>query len=128
MGSGWGSPLTIAQRQDSLIIEYTVFSTYDLQPPIRLSYALDGSASPNAVMIGHAEYVQRSRITWEGGGSTLVITTAHRLPTPDASGTVEVRQALTLRSPTLLLIETTRAAVPGTRGVATTTRTTYARS
>src|SRR5262245_21655228 len=29
MGSGWGSPLKISQRGDSLIVEYTVFSSYD---------------------------------------------------------------------------------------------------
>jgi hypothetical protein len=124
MGSGWGSPLSIIQRQDSLIVEYTVFSAYDLQPPIRLAYALDGSASPNAVMIGHATYTQRSTLAWEG--STLVITTTHRLPDPDPGASVEVRQALTLVSATQLRVETTRT---GVRGAGPrTTRTAYMRS
>lgn len=43
MGSGWGSPLTFTQRADSLIVEYVLFTAYDLQPPIRFAFALDGS-------------------------------------------------------------------------------------
>src|SRR5262245_8136909 len=56
MGSGWGgSPLTIKQASNSLAIEYSQFSTYDLQPPLRFVYALDGSDSVNSLMIGHTE-------------------------------------------------------------------------
>lgn len=129
MGTGWGigapggAPLTITQRDDSLVIEYVFFSPYDLQPPVRLAYALDGRESRNSVMIGHATYVQRSRLSWRG--STLVITTAHQLPRDiDArGGTVEVRQMLTLESPGSLIVETTRSGVQG--GPATTTRSAY---
>ena len=66
MGSGWGAALTLTQRADSLILEYDFFSAYDLQPRVRLAYALDGSESRNGVMIGHAESAQRSRLTWQG--------------------------------------------------------------
>ena len=54
MGSGWGSPLKVAQQPNRLTVEYDVFSAYDLQPPMRLVYALDDTPSVNTVMIGHA--------------------------------------------------------------------------
>jgi hypothetical protein len=111
MGSGWGSPLTLRQQGAQLVVEYQHFGTYDLQPRLRFVYALDGSESRNAVMIGHAESVLRSRATWSD--STLVITTTY----PGPSGNTDVRHALTLASPTSLTIETTRAAA--------TIRTTY---
>lgn len=122
MGSGWGSPLTIRQQADTLVVEYRFFSTYDLQPLLKFVYALNGSESRNSIMIGHAESDQRSRATWRD--STLVITTV--VPTPDLGDgrrTAEVRQALTLASPTTLVLETTRAGAPG--APPSTTRTTY---
>ncbi|HLA89284.1 MAG TPA: hypothetical protein VJL28_02490 [Gemmatimonadaceae bacterium] len=125
MGSGWGSPFTITQRADRLVVEYTFFSAYDLQPRLRFTYALDGSESRNAVMIGHATSEQKSKASWVG--STLVIATTYPAPS-DAGGravTAEVRQALTLESPTLLVVETTRVGVLG--GATTTTRATYIR-
>jgi hypothetical protein len=125
MGSGWGSPLTISQRPDSLIVEYTVFSAYDLQPPLHFGYALDGSETRNAVMVSHAESVQRCKVAWRG--DTMIITTLH--PVPDLGrervAVAEVRQALTLSSPRSLVVETTRVGILG--GPTTTTRTTYTR-
>jgi hypothetical protein len=112
MGSAWGSPLTIRQDSGRVIIEYPFFSAYDLQPPIRLVYALDGSESRNDVMIGHATSRQRSRAVWRDG--TLIITTT--FTTPDLGGgdtTAELRQAITLESPNRLLVETIRTGVPG---------------
>jgi hypothetical protein len=122
MGSGWGSPLTLRQQSDRLVVEYAFFSTYDLQPRLRFTFALDGSESRNAVMIGHSESVLRSRAVWRD--STLVITTVYRVP-GGAGETTEVRQALTLESPASLVIETTRTGVAGTAPVVT--RTIYAR-
>ena len=113
MGSGWGSPLTLHQQANRLVVEYTQFSTYDLQPKVAFAFALDGSESRNAIMIGHAESVARSRAMWRD--STLVITT--NWPAPRGVTTSEIRQALTLESPTSMVIETTRGA--------TTTRTRY---
>jgi hypothetical protein len=123
MGSGWGSPLTITQRADSLIVQYQVFSTYDLQPPLRLAYALDGSTTSNAVMIGHSEEVQRGSVVWQG--NTLIVTTVHPLPALGAQTprTVEVRQALSLESPTSLIVETTRPGILG--GASSTTKATF---
>jgi hypothetical protein len=105
MGSGWGSSLTIKQESNSFAIEYAHFSTYDMQPPLRLVYALDGSDSVNSVMIGHAESTQHSRAVWRK--QTLLITTQTEVP--GSNMRVEVQQALTLESPQTLVIETTRS-------------------
>lgn len=125
MGSGWGSPITIHQDSGRIIIEYPFFSAYDLQPPVRFVYALDGSQSQNSVMIGHATSLQRSRAVWRD--SMLVITTTY--PTPalgPGSTTAEVRQTLTLESPSTLILETTRTGVPGAPASVIRTRFTKA--
>lgn len=123
MGIGWGSPLTVTHEPSRLMVEYTFFSAYDLQPRIRFTYALDGSESRNSLMIGHASHEQRSRVAW--AGSTLVITTL--VPGPAGAGgptvTAEVRQALTLESPNVLRVETTRVGVLS--GATTTTQAAY---
>jgi hypothetical protein len=116
-GNGWRSPVTIRQQPNQLVVEFAFFSTYDLQPRLRLTYALDGSESRNAVMIGHAETLLRSRTAWRD--SALVITTAY--PLPGGNGTTEVRQALTLASSSSLVVETIFAGSP------TALRTTYTR-
>jgi hypothetical protein len=118
MGSGWGSPLTIRQDRNSVAIEYAHFSTYDMQPPLRLVYALDGSDSVNSLMIGHAESTQHSRAVWRE--QTLLITT--QIEVPGSSMRVEVQQALTLESPQTLVIETTRSGNFGTAPSVTRTR------
>jgi len=108
MGSGWGSPLTVRQQANQLVVEYAFFGTYDLQPRLSFAFALDGSESRNAIMVGHTESVSRSRAAWRG--DTLVITTAYSAP--DGVNGAVVRQALTLASPTSLIVETTRGAAP----------------
>jgi len=120
MGSGWGSPLTLRQQSNQLVVEYAFFSTYDLQPRLRFTFALDGSESRNAIMIGHAESVLRSRGVWRD--SSLVITTIYP---GHAAATTEVQHALTLASPTSLIIETTRLA--GSGAAPTVTRSTYSK-
>lgn len=119
MGSGWGSPLTLRQQANQLVVEYAFFSTYDLQPRLRFTFALDGSESRNAIMIGHSELVLRSRATWLD--TTLIITTTY----PGPVGTTELRQALSLASATLLMIETARPGAGG--GAPVVTRTVYAK-
>jgi hypothetical protein len=121
MGSGWGSPLTIRQDAGTFVVEYPQFSAYDLQPPLRLTYALDGSDSRNAVMIGHATTEERSRLAWRD--RTLVITT--EFPAPVPGGHVEVLQAIALESADTLVVETTREGVEG--APPSVTRTTYAK-
>ena len=108
MGSGWGSPLTIRQSADSLIVEFPHFSTYDLQPPLRYAYSLNGSESRNTIMIGHADTHEVSRASWSG--DTLVVVTSFPAP---ASGdarprTSILRQSLALAADGALVIETTR--------------------
>lgn len=113
MGSGWGSPLTLHQQSNQLVVEYAFFATYDLQPRLRFTFALDGSESRNAVMIGHAESVLRSRAAWRD--TALVITTSY----PGPGGTTEVRQVLTLQAPNALVVETTRRGFAGSAAVVT---------
>ena len=123
MGSGWGSTIRITQRPDSLILEYDFFSSYDLQPPIRLAYSMNGSESRQTVMIGHAGSEQRSRVSWRG--DTLVVSTTY--PAPKAAdgraASAETVRTLNLESPTSLVVETTRVGVLG--GATTTTKTVY---
>ncbi|HKS57379.1 MAG TPA: hypothetical protein VJS12_18935 [Steroidobacteraceae bacterium] len=121
MGSGWGSALTIRQAPNSLAIEDAHFSTYDMQPPLRRVYALDGTDSVNSIMIGHAESTQHSHAAWRG--QTLLIST--QVPVPGSDIRVEVQQALTLESSQTLVIETTRSGISGT--APTVTRTRYVR-
>jgi hypothetical protein len=123
MGSGWGSTITITQGAGRLSVEYTFFGRGDMQPPLKFTYALDGSETRNTVMMGQGVQLQRSTTAWNGGA--LVITTVHSFTDP-ASGkplTVEVKQTLSLESPTALVVATTRGGVLG--GPPSTTRTVY---
>lgn len=123
IGGGWGSPLTITQTPEQLVVELRLFSNYDLQPQPRFVYALDGSESRNTIMPGHASQTRTSRASWEG--QTLRIVTQYPAIDP-ATGkpfTTEVTSKLTLRSPAELVIESTRAGVLGARP--TTGSTTY---
>ena len=123
MGSGWGPQVTITQDARQLVVEELLFSRYDLQPPVRTVYALDGSESRNAVMAGHATQVRVSRARWEG--DALVIATSFPAVDPGTGKTfpTEVSQRLTLEGPGVLVIEVTRAGALG--GKATTARTIY---
>jgi hypothetical protein len=123
MGSGWGSTITIAQDAARLTVEYAFFARGDMQPPLRFTYALDGSETRNTVMMGQGVQLQTSKTAWDAGA--LVITTIHTLTDP-ASGKpipVAVTQKLSLESPVSLVVETTRAGVLG--GPPSTTKTVY---
>ena len=123
-GSGWGTSFTITQDSARLVLEQVFFSRYDMQPPLRFLYALDGTETKNIVMAGHGFQEQRSRVAWNN--ASLVITTTYRVGNPAGSGDslrVEVTRALSLESPTRLLVEARRAGVLG--GPSTTTRTAY---
>jgi hypothetical protein len=123
MGSGWGSTITITQDTSRLTVEYAFFGRGDLQPPLRFSYALDGSESPNTVMMGNGMQLQTSRAAWEG--EKLVITTWHSFTNPDSGKPekAEVKHVLSLEPPSSLVVEVTRVGVLG--GPASTTRTVY---
>ena len=123
MGSGWGSPITIAQDAKQLSVEYAVFSRYDLQPPLKFIYPLDGSEGRNTVSMGRGEQVESSRARWDG--SALVLVTTFHVSDPNVAKpfTAEVTRRLSLDSPTMLIVEVTRAGVLG--GPASTTRSVY---
>lgn len=123
LGSGWGSNITLTQDAGRLTVEYLFFARGDMQPPLRFVFALDGSETKNSVMMGRGIQVQTSKTAWEG--DKLVITTTHSFENP-ANGQplkIEVKQTLTLASPTSLIVETTRSGVLG--GPSATTRTNY---
>jgi hypothetical protein len=123
MGSGWGSPITISQDAKQLVVEHQIFSRYDLQPPLRYVYALDGTESQYSIMVSHTTQVRRSRATWKG--EALEITTRYPATDPGTgkSFTVEVTQRLFLESPTTLVVEVTRPGAFG--GRPTTSRAVY---
>lgn len=121
MGSGWGSPLTITQTADSLVVAYTHFSNYDLQPKLRYAFALNGAPSISRVIVGHATSEQTSRARWEG--ETLVITTTHPAPPEISRAPIEVKQSLSLDASGRLVIETVRPGASSPNVV----RTTYGR-
>jgi hypothetical protein len=122
-GSGWGSDLTITQDVGKLTVQYAFFGRGDMQPPLKFVYNLDGSEAKNIVMMGRGMQEQLSRTAWDG--SKLVITTRHNIADPQGGADLnsETRQVLSLESPTVLLVETTRAGVMG--GAATTSQTRY---
>jgi len=126
MGSGWGSTITITQNARSLTVEYAFFSRGDLQPPLRFTYALDGSESKNTLMMGHGIEERVSRTSWDG--DRLVITTAQRTPGPVNAElvTATIRRTLSLESPDVLVVEMEIDGVLG--GPASSSRTVYRRS
>lgn len=123
MGSGWGSPLTITQDGKQLVVQPALFSRYDIQPPVKIVYSLDGSESRNEVMTGHASQVRVSRAKWDG--AALQITTTY--PAVDSqtgkSLSTDVVHRLTLESPGVLVIEVARGGALG--GKPTSTRSVY---
>ena len=123
MGSGWGDSITITQDAKQLTVEVAFFARGDLQPPLRFTYALDGTPTTNAVAMGRGTQEQGSRARWNG--DALVIASSYTFANP-ATGkpiTGTLTRTLSLTSPTTLVIEVTRDGVLG--GPASTTRTTY---
>ena len=121
MGSGWGSQIAITQDERQLVVEQPLFSRYDLQPPVRTVYALDGSPSRNAVMTGHATQERVSRARWEG--EALVIATSYPAVDPGTGKpfTTEVSHRLTLDATGVLVIEVTRSGALGGKPIVTRT-------
>ena len=125
MGSGWGTPLTITQSATELVVEHALFSRYDLQPPLRFVYRLDGSESRNTTMAGHTTQTRVSRASWDGQALKIVTSYPGTDPGTGKPFTTVVTQRVYLASPTQLVIEATRSAVLG--GRETTSRTVYRR-
>jgi hypothetical protein len=126
MGSGWGSIITIAQDARQLTLEYPIFSRYDLQPPRKVTFPLDGSEGKNTVMLGRGEQVESSKARWDGQALVIVTTYFVSDRAVGAPFTVEVTRRLSLESPTTLVVELTRAGVLA--GPPATTRSVYRKS
>jgi hypothetical protein len=126
MGSGWGATLTITQDTRQLVVEYAVYSRYDLQPPLKFTYPLDGAETRNTVNMGRGDQVESSRARWDG--QALIITTTIHVAERGAGKpfTTEMTRKLSLESPTTMIVEVTRAGVLG--GPASTTRAVYRKS
>jgi hypothetical protein len=126
MGSGWGTSPTITQTADRLTVEYMFFARGDMQPPLRFVYTLNGTETKNSLMLGRGVQMQTSKTVWEG--DKLIISTTHTFENPATGQPMksEVKQTLTLASPTQLIVETTRSGVLG--GAPTTTKTVYKKS
>ena len=125
LGSGWGSIITITQDTRQLSVEYAFFTRGDMQPPLKFTYALDGSESRNPVMMGRGMQTERAKSAWDG--QALVITTTHDFkdPATGKAGSIEVVRRLSLESPDSLVVETTRGGALG--GPSSTTRVVYRR-
>ena len=111
------------QDTKQLSVEYTVFSQYDLQPPLTLTYPLDGSVGRNAVMMGRGEQIELSHAQWNGPTLTIITTFDIADRRAGAPFTAELTRTLRLESPTTMVVEVTRAGVLG--GPASTTRSVY---
>jgi hypothetical protein len=123
MGSGWGTEITITQDAAALVVERAQFSQYDMQPPMRLRYTLDGSASCNTINMGRGP--QELVSTANPQGTSIAITTSYQFTERGGrAGTVEVKQVLSLEPAGSLVVTTTRTG-PGGTPSATTTKTTY---
>jgi hypothetical protein len=123
MGSGWGPSINVTQDASRLTVEYAFFARGDMQPPLKFVYALDGSETKNSVMMGRGIQVQASKTAWDG--EKLIITTVHSFANPESNEPmkIEVKQTLSLGSPTSMIVETTRSGVLG--GPPSMTKTVY---
>jgi hypothetical protein len=122
-GTGWASDISIAQDATTLTIEFAAYSRYDMQPPIRLVYRLDGTESTNILNVGRGPQEQVSTAAWDGDALTLTIVRQFRAGPEDTPTTVRTTQTLSLDSAAVLKVETTHSAVLG--GSPSTNRTVY---
>jgi hypothetical protein len=120
MGSGWGTEITIHQNASTLAVDRAQFSQYDMQPPMRFTYALDGSESRNTINMGRGPQPLVSKASWQD--ATLVISTSYPFSHPQNGkpDAIEVRQVLSLDASGSLVITTTRS-LPGAQPSTVTT-------
>jgi arylsulfatase A-like enzyme len=131
LGSGWGDKIAIHQKTDALVVEKVFFTPRDLQPLVRLNYALNGSKTENNINMGRLDNTTTSTCKWEG--NRLVITTLYTWLDPKTKQKQESKQTQTLwlsaatTAPwePVLIVETHREAVP--EGLSATNRTVYTR-
>jgi hypothetical protein len=131
LGSGWGDKIDIRQKDDKLIVEKVFFAARDLQPLIRLKYALNGTTTENNVNMEKSDNTTFSTCKWDN--NRLVITTTYTFLDPKTKQKQEskVVQTLWLSAATIapwepvLIVETNREAVA--EGLSSTNRTIYNR-
>jgi hypothetical protein len=131
LGSGWGDKIDIRQKDDKLIVEKVFFAARDLQPLIRLKYALNGTTTENNVNMEKSDNTTFSTCKWDN--NRLVITTTYTFLDPKTKQKQgsKVVQTLWLSAATIapwepvLIVETNREAVA--EGLSSTNRTIYNR-
>ena len=94
-------------------MERAQFSAYDMQPPMRFSYALDGSENRITLNVGRGP--QEMVVRTSRHDASLVITTSYRVSLPDDGrpATVEMKQVLSLDAPGSLVVTTTLTGLEG---------------
>jgi hypothetical protein len=132
-GSGWGREFTIEQDDGVLVVTRVLFTRGDLQPPIKLRFALDGSPTVNTILMGRGVERQTSTAAWDG--DALVITTRYDVPAGEDGAVVTLEEArrLSLQPPPAgrnawppsLALEVVRKGVLG--GPSSTTRMVFSR-
>ena len=122
LGSGWGSEVTLTQNATILTVERAQFSAYDMQPPMRFSYALDGSENRITLNVGRG--AQEMVVRTSRQDDSLVITTSYHVSLPDEGrqATVEMKQVLSLDAPGSLIVTTTLTGLKGGTSSTSTTR------
>ena len=139
MGSGWGSDISIVQDATTLTIEFTPYVRYDIQPPTRLVYRLDGTESTNTINVGRGPQDQISTAAWNGATLTLTTVRTFSPGRGDKPTKIRTTQTLALESPpavsgaerpalsgvggTRLVVETTHGGALG--GAPSTSRSIY---
>ena len=122
LGSGWGNEVTLTQNATTLTVERAQFSAYDMQPPMRFSYALDGSENRITLNVGRGAQEMVARTSRQD--DSLVITTSYHVSLPDDGrpATVEMKQVLSLDAPGSLVVTTTLTGLKGGTSSTSTTR------
>ena len=122
LGSGWGNEVTLTQNATTLTVERAQFSAYDMQPPMRFSYALDGSENRITLNVGRG--AQEMVVRTSRQDDSLVITTSYHVSLPDDGrpATVEMKQVLSLDASGSLVVTTTLTGLKGGTSSTSTTR------
>jgi hypothetical protein len=122
LGSGWGNEVTLTQNATTLTVERAQFSAYDMQPPMRFSYALDGSENRVTFNVGRGP--QEMVVKTSRQATSLVITTGYHVSLSENGGpaTVEMKQILSLDTPGSLIVTTTLIGLKGGASSTSTTR------
>lgn len=129
LGSGWGDKISIVQRTDYLEVERVIFTPRELQPIVNYHYALNGSATENAVNTGRSTKPAISTAKWQENRLAITTTFPYQDPKNGQWNECKMIQTLWLEDATnapwepKLIIETYREGVLG--GLNSTNRTVY---